>query len=132
MCEANNLSGECDAAACEATCAVARCESGYGFAYQLTGTDDDNDVLSFSVIGVPFYVRDNGDGTATNVPLGKVYQTAPGNVNQIISPDQNPAAAGDWGAVADSNGVIRYVPGEGFARQTVRRIHQRRDHVQSL
>ena len=109
-CAANNLSGECDAAACEATCAVARCESGYGFAYQLTGTDDDNDVLSFSVIGVPFYVRDNGDGTATNVPLGKVYQTAPGNVNQIISPDQNPSAAGDWGAVADSNGVIRYVP----------------------
>lgn len=110
VCEANNLSGECDAATCEAACTVARCESGYGFAYQLTGTDVDDDVLSFSVIGVPFYVRDNGDGTTTNVPLGKVYQTAPGNVNQIISPDQNPAAEGDWGAVADSNGVIRYVP----------------------
>ena len=57
--------------------------------------------------------RSTSETTATgptNVPLGKVYQTAPGNVNQIISPDQNPAAAGDWGAVADSNGVIRYVP----------------------
>ena len=48
--------------------------------------------------------------TTTDVPLGKVYQTAPGNVAQIISPDQDPSAAGDWGAVADSAGTVRYVP----------------------
>jgi hypothetical protein len=31
-------------------------------------------------------------------------------VAQIISPDQDPSAAGDWGAVADSAGTVRYVP----------------------
>ena len=61
-CETNNLSGECDAAACGAACTKARCEGRYGITYTLAGTDEDDDVLSFKVISVPFYVRDNGDG----------------------------------------------------------------------